>query len=323
MELRHLRYFIAVAEELHFTRAAARLHIGQPPLSHAIQVLESEVGARLLERSKRWVRLTEAGRLFLADARRILALADQAKETARRAERGELGELRIGFTYSTPLTPLFAHAINRYRQEYPQVTLILQELATLRQLDSLEQRSIDLGFIRPPGLPIPPTIRTTALREDPLVVVLPSGHRLASKAVLSIAELADEAFVMYPPGAGTGIYPQIFRLCREAGFVPHIGQTANESSTIIGLVAAGSGITLLPASFERIKLAGVSYLPIADKGAITMLYLAQREEQASPAVAAFIALVLAAAGGGAGPPGDGAAAPADPVRIDHRRTDRP
>ena len=112
MELRHLRYFVAVAEELHFTRAAERLHIGQPPLSHAIQMLEADVGAQLFERSKRWVRLTEAGRLFLLDARRILALAEQATETARRAQRGETGELRIGFTFSTPLTPLFATVIN-------------------------------------------------------------------------------------------------------------------------------------------------------------------------------------------------------------------
>ncbi|WP_426196030.1 LysR family transcriptional regulator [Massilia sp. DWR3-1-1] len=292
MELRQLRYFIAVAEELHFTRAAARLHIGQPPLSHAIAMLEQDVGARLLERSKRWVRLTEAGRLFLVDARRIVALAEQARLTAQRAERGELGELRIGFTYSTPLTPLFAAAINAYRQAYPHVTLILQELATLRQLEGLEQRSIDLGFIRPPELPIPPTIRTTALREDPLVVVLPSRHRLAARSVLAIAELADESFVMYPQGAGTGIYPQIFRLCREAGFVPRITQTANESSTIIGLVAAGSGITLLPAAFERIGLEGVSYRPLSDKGAITMLYLAQREEAAAPLVAAFVDMLL-------------------------------
>ena len=294
MELRQLRYFIAVAEELHFTRAAARLHIGQPPLSHAIQMLEADLGARLLERNKRWVRLTEAGRLFLADARRILTLAEQARDTARRADRGEMGELRIGFTYSTPLTPLFAAAINRYRQEYPQVTLILQELATLRQLEGLEQRSIDLGFIRPPELPIPPSIHTNALREDPLVVVLPSGHPLAAKAVLAIAELANESFVMYPQGAGTGIYPQIFRLCREAGFAPRITQTANESSTIIGLVAAGSGITLLPSSFERISLEGVTYRPISDKGAITMLYLARREDETSPMVKAFVDMVVGA-----------------------------
>jgi DNA-binding transcriptional LysR family regulator len=291
MELRHLRYFIAVAEELHFTRAAERLHIGQPPLSHAIQVLEADVGARLLDRSKRWVRLTEAGKLFLADARRILALAEQAAETARRAERGEAGELRIGFTYSTPLTPLFAEVINRYRQEFPLVTLTLHEMATMRQLDAIGQRNLDLGFIRPPELTIPPAIKVTSLREDPLVAVLPVGHRLAAKGAVAIGELAELPFVMYPPDAGTGIYPQIYRLCHEAGFVPRIVQTAGEASTIIGLVAAGSGITLLPSSFDRIRMDGVCYRPIVDKEATTMLLLAQRAEESSPLIDAFVALV--------------------------------
>jgi DNA-binding transcriptional LysR family regulator len=295
MELRHLRYFIAVAEELHFTRAAERLHIGQPPLSHAIQVLEGDVGARLFERSKRWVRLTEAGKLFLADARRILAMAEQAAETARRAERGEAGELRIGFTYSTPLTPLFAEVINRYRQEFPLVTLTLHELATLRQLDAIGQRALDLGFIRPPVLAIPPAIKVTALREDPLIAVLPSGHPLAAKPAIAIKELEDLPFVMYPPDAGTGIYPQIYELCRAAGFVPKIGQTAGEASTIIGLVAAGSGVTLLPASFDRIRMDGVCYRPIIDKAATTMLLLAQREGEHAPLVDAFVALVTDAA----------------------------
>jgi DNA-binding transcriptional LysR family regulator len=291
MELRHLRYFIAVAEELHFTRAAERLHIGQPPLSHAIQVLEADVGARLLERTKRWVRLTEAGKLFLADARRILALAEQAAETARRAERGEAGELRIGFTYSTPLTPLFAEVINRYRQEFPLVTLTLHEMATLRQLDAIGERTLDLGFIRPPEVALPPAIKLTGLREDPLVVVLPTGHALAAQSEIAIRELEDESFVMYPPGAGTGIYPQIYRLCRAAGFTPRIGQTAGEASTIIGLVAAGSGVTLLPASFDRIHMDGVCYRPISDPDATTMLLLAQRGGEHAPLVDAFVALV--------------------------------
>jgi DNA-binding transcriptional LysR family regulator len=296
MELRHLRYFIAVAEELHFTRAAERLHIGQPPLSHAIQLLEADVGARLLERSKRWVRLTEAGKLFLADARRILALAEQAAETARRAERGEAGELRIGFTYSTPLTPLFAEVINRYRQEFPLVTLTLHEMATMRQLDAIGQRNLDLGFIRPPELTIPPAIKVTNLREDPLVAVLPVGHPLAAKEeAVAIRELADQPFVMYPPGAGTGIYPQVHRLCRAAGFVPRIAQTAGEASTIIGLVAAGSGITVLPASFDRIRMDGVCYRQIADKAATTLLLLAQRAGENSPLIDAFVALVTDAA----------------------------
>ncbi len=290
MELRHLRYFIAVAEELHFTRAAERLHIGQPPLSHAIQVLEADVGAQLFERSKRWVRLTEAGKLFLADARRILALSEQASETARRAQRGEAGELRIGFTFSTPLTPLFATVINRYRQAYPAVSLTLHESATLPQIDALGQRTLDLAFMRPLESAMPESIALSLLRTDRLVAVLPSALPLAQGKAVSIRELSGMPFVMYPPTAGTGIYPQIFKLCRDAGFVPHIGQTAGEASTIIGLVAAGCGVSVLPASFDRIRMDGVTYLPLREEAATTTLLLGWRRGESAPLVDAFVAL---------------------------------
>jgi DNA-binding transcriptional LysR family regulator len=296
MELRHLRYFIAVAEELHFTRAAERLHIGQPPLSHAIQVLEADVGALLFERTKRSVRMTEAGKLFLDDARRILALAEQAALTARRAERGEAGELRIGFTFSTPLTPLFATVINRYRQRYPAVSLTLHEMATQGQLDALHQRRLDLGFVRPPEGVNADGIALTELRKDALVAVLRRAMPLARHKRVTMKQLKDEPFVMYPADAGTGIYPQILRLCREAGFVPRIGQVAGEASTIIGLVAAGCGVSVLPASFDRIRMDGVCYREIADQGASTQLLLARRADQRSPLVDAFVALAIAAAG---------------------------
>ncbi len=297
MELRHLRYFIAVAEELHFTRAAERLHMGQPPLSHAIQMLEADVGALLFERSKRWVRLTEAGKLFLADARGILAMADQAAETARRAERGEAGELRIGFTSSTPFTPLFAAVINRYRQQFPQVSLRLQEMATSRQMEAIAQRGLDLGFIRPPDgvsevSAMSHALGFSMLRKDKLVVVLPTSHALAARKTIAIKELASEAFVMYPHTAGTGIYPQIYSLCHAAGFVPHVAQEAGESSTIIGLVAAGCGISILPNSFDRIQMEGVCYRPLSDAGSGTSLLLAQRKMEHAPLVDAFGALAL-------------------------------
>ena len=294
MELRHLRYFIAVAEELHFTRAAERLHIGQPPLSHAIQVLEADVGALLFVRTKRSVRMTEAGKLFLDDARRILALSEQAAETARRAERGEAGELRIGFTFSTPLTPLFATVINRYRQQFPAVSLTLHEMATQGQLDALRQRRLDLGFVRPPDSA--DGITLTTLREDALIAVLRRAMPQARHKTVGMAQLKDEPFVMYPANAGTGIYPQIFRLCRDAGFVPHIGQVAGEASTIIGLVAAGCGVSVLPASFDRIRMDGVCYRQIADPLASTRLLLAQRSAERSPLLDAFVALAIAAAG---------------------------
>ncbi|QGZ41605.1 DNA-binding transcriptional LysR family regulator [Pseudoduganella flava] len=295
MELRHLRYFVAVAEELSFTRAAERLHIGQPPLSQQIQALELDMGARLFERTKRSVRLTEAGKLFLVDARRVLALAEQAKETARRAQLGEAGELRVGFTFSTPFTPLFAKVVRRYRQQYPGVLLTFHELATLPQLAKLEARELDLGFVRSVSVAIPDTVTLTELRHDPLRLVLPADSPLAKKKKVAVKDLEGLPFVVFPQGAGTGIYPQIFRLCRAAGFTPQIAMEAGEASTIIGLVAAGCGISVLPSSFEGIHMEGVVYRPLADPAATTSLLLARRSDDGGPLVDAFVALAEAAA----------------------------
>ncbi|XLZ72690.1 LysR family transcriptional regulator [Massilia sp. SR12] len=292
MELRHLRYFVAVAEELSFTRAAERLHIGQPPLSQQIQALEAEVGARLFERSKRWVRLTEAGKLFLEDARAILARAESAAERARRAQRGEAGELRVGFTFSTPFTPLFARTIRRYRQLYPQVALTLHEMTTLRQFEAMEARKLDLGFVRPTEVALPDTITLTTLLEDPLLLLLPSDSPLAQQPTVKVSDLAGLPWVMYPKEAGIGIYHQVFRLCRAAGFVPEVAMEANEASTIIGLVAAGIGVSVLPSPFQNIHMDGVAYRQLDDPEAATRLQLAQRSDDGGPLVDAFVRLVL-------------------------------
>jgi DNA-binding transcriptional LysR family regulator len=294
MELRHLRYFVAVAEELHFTRAAERLHIGQPPLSQQIRLLEEEVGAKLLDRSRRWVRLTEAGKLFLDDARRILALSAEAAQTARQAERGELGRLRIGFTSSTPLTEVFNKAVNAYRKQFPGVTLSFTEMSTLRQVDALRDRSIDLGFIRPPEIELPHDVAIETLRRDPLVLVTPVNHALARRPAVSIAELADFAFVTFRTDAGTGVQGQVLRLCREAGFEPKIALEAGEGSTIIGLVAAGCGISILPESFTGLRVKGVSYRRLSDRSAVTQLALARRGGEALPLVDHFFALAIRA-----------------------------
>jgi len=295
MELRHLRYFVAVAEELNFTRAAERLHIGQPPLSHAIRLLEEDVGAQLFVRTKRWVRLTEAGALFLQDAYRILALSEQAAETARRAERGEVGELRIGFTFSTPFTPLFAKAINEYRHAYPNVKLTLHEISTMRQMEWLAQRNLDLGFVRPPEMTLPDALTLARLRDDPLLAVLPEDHPLARQKSVAMKDMAGLPFVMYPAAAGTGIHPLIVKLAHAAGYTPRVAQEAGEASTIIGLVAAGCGVSLLPASFERVKMDGVAYRPVRDKGATITLMLARRAHEWSPLVDAFIRIATRAA----------------------------
>lgn len=295
MELRHLRYFVAVAEELHFTRAAERLHIGQPPLSQQIQALEAEVGTRLLERSRRSVRLTDAGKLFLEDARRILMLSEDAAETARRAGRGEVGELRIGFTPSTPFMPIFTGVINAYRKQFPQVSLILEEMLTMRQIDAIERRALDLGFIRPPATEIPSTIGLTTLQHDPLTLILPADHRLARQPSVAIKDLADEGFVMFMQDVGTGTYPHIVRLCREAGFEPRITLEAREPSTIIGLVAAGCGISILPETFKCIHIKGVRYRPLSGPSAVMQLMLANRSDSTTPLIDAFCKLAVSVA----------------------------
>jgi len=297
MELRHLRYFVAVAEELHFSRAALRLHIGQPPLSQQIQALEKEVGAQLLERSKRWVRLTQAGKLFLGDARKILALSEQAVETARRASKGEVGELRVGFTSSMPFTVTLQQVVNLYRQRYPHVTLSLQEMPSVRQIEAIAQRNLDLGFIRPPEVEIPNGVSALTLRHDPLLLVAPSEHRLARKNSVQLSELAGEAFVMYSRDVGTGLHAQILRLCRQAGFEPHIVQEAREASTIIGLVAAGCGVSILPESFQCIQMDGVCYRSIANPDAITALMLVTRSGDSTPLIESFFQLALEASSG--------------------------
>ncbi|KQZ39560.1 LysR family transcriptional regulator [Duganella sp. Root1480D1] len=292
MELRHLRYFVAVAEELSFTRAAERLHIGQPPLSQQIQALEAEVGARLFDRSKRWVRLTEAGKLFLEDARAILAQSERAAERARRAQRGEAGELRVGFTFSTPFTPLFARTIRRYRQLYPDVALTLHEMTTLHQIDALEARKIDLGFVRPPEVALPEHLALTTLRRDALLLVLSSDSPLARKRKIKVADLAELPWVMYPKESGVGINHAILSMCRAAGFVPQVAMEAGEAATIIGLVAAGIGVSVLPSPFQSMHLEGVVFRPLDDTGAVTSLQLAQRRGDGGALVEAFVRVAL-------------------------------
>jgi DNA-binding transcriptional LysR family regulator len=297
MELRQLRYFIAVAEELHFTRAALRMHIGQPPLSQAIQSLEEDIGAQLFERTKRSVKLTTAGELFLIDARRILAMTESARDTAKKAALGETGELRIGFTFSTPFTSLFSNVIKDYRASYPEVRLSFHELSTNRQLEQIEKQQLDLGFIRPPNgateenMKIP-HLRLNLLRRDPLMVVLPVSHALSKKKKVALKELAEESFIMYPHKAGTGIYPQVMRLCHAQGFTPKVSHEVGEASTIIGLVAAACGISILPGSFERLQMEGVAYRPISDSNAMTSLLLVRPNNDSNPLIDAFARLAL-------------------------------
>lgn len=291
MELRHLRYFIAVAEELHFGRAAQVLGISQPPLSQQIQALEQEVGARLFERTNRRVELSEAGRLFLTEARLVLARVDKAADVARRAQLGELGELKIGFTSSAPFNSSIPQAIFAFRQAFPAVHLNLQEMSSTEVADALGDETIQVGLMRP--LPLPDALSVVELMREPLVAVLSAGHPLAqgSERGLHLTQLAEEPFVFFPRAYGSGLYAQLINLARDAGFSPHFAQEAGEAMTIIGLVAAGLGVSVLPASYQRIRIDGVVYRTLLDPEAVTAVWLVQRKDQQSPMAKAFVELL--------------------------------
>ncbi|HGE2345962.1 LysR family transcriptional regulator [Pseudomonas aeruginosa] len=291
MELRHLRYFIAVAEELHFGRAAERLGISQPPLSQQIQALEEEIGARLFERTNRRVELTDAGRLFLDESRQVLAQVDKAVLLARRAHLGELGELKIGFTSSAPFTSTIPSSIHAFRKAYPDVHLDLQEMSSRQVLKALLEESLQVGVIRP--LALPDAVHWVELFREPLVAVLRADHPLAagSEDGLAIAALVEEPFVFFPRSYGTGLYDQVIALTRQAGFSPRIAQEASEAMTIIGLVSAGLGVSILPASFRRTRVDGVVYRTLSDPEATTAVWLVRRQNEGSPLALSFIDLV--------------------------------
>ncbi|MBG4726687.1 LysR family transcriptional regulator [Pseudomonas aeruginosa] len=291
MELRHLRYFIAVAEELHFGRAAERLGISQPPLSQQIQALEEEIGARLFERTNRRVELTDAGRLFLDESRQVLAQVDKAVLLARRAHLGELGELKIGFTSSAPFTSTIPSSIHAFRKAYPDVHLDLQEMSSRQVLKALLEESLQVGVIRP--LALPDAVHWGEWFREPLGAVLRADHPLAagSEDGLAIAALAEEPFVFFPRSYGTGLYDQVIALTRQAGFSPRIAQEASEAMTIIGLVSAGLGVSILPASFRRTRVDGVVYRTLSDPEATTAVWLVRRQNEGSPLALSFIDLV--------------------------------
>ncbi|MDD0973658.1 LysR family transcriptional regulator [Pseudomonas fontis] len=291
MELRHLRYFIAVAQELHFGRAAQLLGISQPPLSQQIQALEHELGARLFERTNRRVELSEAGRLFLEEARLVLAQVDKAADVARRAQLGELGELKIGFTSSAPFNSSIPKAINAFRQRFPAVHLHLKEMSSQAVADALLDERIEVGLMRP--LPLPDSLVATELFREPLVAVINAEHPLAegSEGGVYMAALAAEPFVFFPRSYGSGLYAQLLSLARTAGFSPHFAQEASEAMTIIGLVSAGLGVSVLPASFQRMRIDGVVYRTLLDPDAVTAVWQVQRRESSSAMAAAFVALL--------------------------------
>ncbi|VVD97833.1 HTH-type transcriptional regulator BenM [Pandoraea iniqua] len=297
MELRHLRYFVTVAEELHFSRAAARLNIGQPPLSMQIRALEDELGVTLFERTQRRVFLTTAGRTFLVRARQILADADAARQEVQQIAGVDAGELRIAFTTSAPMTNLMKRVLTSYRQQYPRVTLTLSESPSERQLDALGERTLDIGLLRrADDAAAVSGLSFETLVDEALLVVMHQGHALAGRAQISMADLAGEAFIMHPPDVGTAVDGKIRRMCERAGFTPRVVQEARESTTIVALAASGLGVAVLPAAVRCIQIEGARFMDLAEADARTPLLLAKRRDDASPLVQAFVAMCHDVAG---------------------------
>ncbi|AIR91240.1 LysR family transcriptional regulator [Pseudomonas cremoricolorata] len=246
IETRLLQQFIAVAEELHFNRAAQRLHMAQPPLSQAIRRLEQDIGAPLFERNSRSVVLTPAGTVFLQWARTVLETLDQGVEHTRRVAQGMEGHLTLTFINLAPYRQLL-QVLRHFRSDYPAVALTMQEATTQEQVDALEHGRADLAFMRPPGRTAP-GLRWITLLEEPIILALPASHRLATTDPVPLAALADDDFVASPRHLGQGFHDQIVQLCHAAGFAPRIVQQARHLQTLVALVAGEFGVALLPAS---------------------------------------------------------------------------
>jgi DNA-binding transcriptional LysR family regulator len=288
MELRHLRYFLAVAEELNFTRAADRLGISQPPLTQQIKALEAELGVPLLDRSAYRIELTDAGRIFAAEAARILGDARSAVQAARRAATGVTGRVRVGFTESASFNSLVTSTLRSFRSEYPAVEISLEEHPSTELIVGLREGRIDAAFVRPP-LPAERGLTLDLLEKEPLVVAVPSGHPLAYRQEVALGALAAETFILYPRAIRPGLADTVVAACEAAGFTPKVGQYAPQLSSTINLVAASLGISIVPDSMRCLQARAVTYLPLRGEPLHALLGIAYRSDEGSAVVHNFIA----------------------------------
>lgn len=285
MELRHLYYFIAVAEELHFSRAAERLHIAQPPLSQQIRDLETELGLKLFERTKRRVELTAAGQVFLEEARRALQQVDWAVKAAQRASRGDIGRLVVGFNSSATYSVL-PRILQVFRARCPDVELVLQELTTSQQLESLHHSKIDVGLLY---LYVDDSeLHFLSVLKEPLLVAIADSHLLVNQPQISIHALGHEPFILPPRDIGAGLYSQIISFFQQTGFTPKVLQEAILLQTAISLVAGGFGVALVPASLQNLQRTGVAYKPLQEPTPEIEISLAWRRDDSSPVLQKFL-----------------------------------
>ncbi|MES2205922.1 MAG: LysR family transcriptional regulator [Pseudomonadota bacterium] len=285
MELRHLRYFVAVADEGHMTRAAIRLGIQQPPLSQQIQALESELGVKLFERTARSIRLNAIGKLFLNDAKKILALSEEAVASVKKAARGELGCIRIGYNNSSSMHWLAPNIISAFRAEYPLITLKVRENTTRELLLALEQEQLDIAFIRS-SVAKYPSVELVCLHNEPVVVALPIDHRLAKEKdkPISLSELEVEDFVLCcRSDDGPGMQDALLAACHKAGFNPHVVEEVPRLISTVTLVAAGRGVSIIPETMQSIHAASVVFRKLDEASSFTvplnLAYPSNREDK--------------------------------------------
>ena len=291
MELRQLRYVMAVAAELNFTRAARRCNVSQPPLSRAISELEDEIGVRLFDRDTHRVSLTAAGSSLIDDARRALELLDSCTDRARRVAKGLRGTLVLGFGGS-PVYALLPNVIRRFRATAPDVRLRFRTMPVLQQIEALRDGQIDVGIVR---LPVHDEIlETLPIHREPLIVALPTKHALlASARAVQVRDLAEQPFITYEPRRGFNYHADLLALCRLAGFDPSIAHEAATTEAIIGMVACGEGIAIVPESAKRLRFDGVNCRPLDVKDIPLRLRavefgLAWRREDVSPVAVEFV-----------------------------------
>ncbi len=292
VELRHLRYFIALAEELHFGRAAARMHITQPPMSRQLKELEKELEVILLARNNKVVKLTEQGQIFLEHARQLQELLDRAIKMTRKAHRGEFGRLAIGYLAEAAFH-LLPNVLRHFRDNHSDVELVLHGMITSAQLEALSRGSIDVGIMRPTASLY--EYKSELILREPFVVALPMEHRLARRRDIHIRNLAQEKFVMLPATPVGGLYRQILELCLQAKFEPKIVQVGPETRSVVGLVGAGIGISIVPSSVQRMNISNVVYRRLRGVRSYAEMVIVWRKDGETPVVAQFLRAVREAA----------------------------
>ena len=284
LDLNQLRCFVTVAEELHFGRAAARLHMTQPPLTRHIQQLEHTLGVLLLERSSRRVRMTAAGQVFLPDALRILNFAEQAAASARRVGRGEAGRVTIGFTAVSGYQ-IVPELISAAAVACPGIDVVLKEMVSVTQIEGLEANTLDLGLVRP--LPGHPELEFQLVSREPMMLVLPAGHQLARRKKIVVEDLHEQAFVMYSPNEGKYFYDLIVGLLGTSGVAPRYVQHLGQTHSIVSLVRAGLGMAIVPASAMQLGFSHIDFKSMWRDDVYADMFLAWRRDGRAPALCTF------------------------------------